>query len=134
MVGRSTFARLTITKYDPGAGLILGPLLDWARRLCDKLVTREELHDAWQEAKGSVGLASSSKMSRKVCGAPGATIQAVERIGWKFPAFETVITEDGLTLKLDEVSTSTLKLHGERGIHDAMARSSSWCAVLGGHS
>ena len=104
--------------------------MDWSRGLWDHLVTTDVMEDAWLGAMSIVGMAENQDPAIK--GAPGATVQAVRRLGWTFPAYDTVITEDGTALKMDKISVATLKRFAERAIHESKATTSSWVAVLGG--
>ena len=45
--GRSLFGRLTLTKYGPGADLILAPLIAWAKGMWDNVGTKTTLEQAW---------------------------------------------------------------------------------------
>ena len=97
--GRSLFARLTLTKYDPGSDLILAPLMAWAKGLWDNLVSRTALKEAWSHGMETVGLSTDCG---KVHGAAGAAVIAVNRLGWKFSRFDTVTTREGTILNLSD--------------------------------
>ena len=90
--GRSLFARLTLTKYDPGSDLILAPLMAWAKGLWDGLVPKTDLKEAWSRGMKTVGVSTDSG---RVHGAAGAAVIAVNRLGWKFSRFDAVTTRGG---------------------------------------
>ena len=126
---RSLFARLTLTKYDPGSDLILAPLVAWAKGLWDNLVPKTAMKEAWTHGLGTVGLSTDCG---KVYGAAGAAVIAINRLGWKFSRFDAVTTRSGTVLSLRAVSVTTLVKHARRQISDDFAEQSSWVKVLGG--
>ena len=70
--GRSTFARLRLERYDAAASLAIGPIVEWAKAVWDKLVTEEELQVVWRRAHSRI--AGKAQPFRNVCGPGGAML------------------------------------------------------------
>ena len=130
MDGRCSFARLSLTKYDPGAEVSLVPVQDWARAVWDGWVTREELQKAWKMAMSTVAVAD--RPFAAVIGPAGAYVASAIRAGWKLPSAFHVLSIDGTLICLDDVSPKIVMKHAVRGLADLEAAKSSTARRIGG--
>ena len=48
MRGRSSYARLHLANYDPGAQLATDPILEWARAVWDGFANKRDIETAWR--------------------------------------------------------------------------------------
>ena len=128
--GRCSFARLQLARYDPGAELATKPITDWAKAVWDEIVPPQDLSSAWRAAVPTVGLAS--RPFTKVCGPAGATTASLTRLGWKIPAFHTLLTERGELLDLTKVCPAVVTKHATAALEDVDRRSASTCWRING--
>ena len=128
--GRSSFARLELAGYDPGADMAVGPIVEWARASWDGLVPRDELHLVWKEAHCKVAI--SKAPFRQVSGPGGAMIASSFRIGWKCPSYRHFINARGDVLDLDWVCPMQIRMHALNDLRRMEAAKSSLAERIGG--
>ena len=128
--GRSTFARLELAGYDPGADMAIGPITDWAKAVWDEFVSRDELQVVWKEAHCKVAV--SRLPFRHVIGPGGAMIASCMRIGWKCPSYRHFVNAGGDLLDLQLVCPMQVRLHALRDLRGLEGSNSSLAKRLGG--
>ena len=130
MRGRSTFARLELARYDPGADCATAPITDWAKAIWDKAVCCEDLQVVWQKAHSLI--AGNASPFRHVAGPGGAMLASCLRLGWKVPRYDVVMKRDGTMLDLTIICPMQIKLHALQDLRRSEASSSSLAIRLGG--
>jgi ribonuclease HI len=95
--GRSRHLRLAWHNCDPGPGAIAGPIVAWAAHVWDKTADAETLRKAW--LRQQVRFASKPRW-QLVEGPAGATRMQTASIGWKWPAWHTLRSKEGLLIDL----------------------------------
>ena len=130
MRGRSTFARLQLARYDPGALCATGPIVDWARAIWDRAVGIEDLKVVWRRAHSLI--AAKASPFRHVAGPGGAMLASCMRLGWKWPRDDHILKADGCLLHLGFVCPMQVKLHALHDLHRHEAGNSSLATRLGG--
>ena len=128
--GRSSFARLELAGYDPGADMAVGPIVEWARAVWDNLVPKDELHLVWKNAHCKVAI--SQVPFRQVSGPGGAMIASSLRIGWKSPSYKHFINAAGDVLDLLLVCPMQIRLHALNDLRRMEAATSSLAVRIGG--
>ena len=79
MRGRCTFARLSLSKYDPGVGLATDPIIEWAKAIWDGLVDPDDLQVTWQLA---VRTAPGATMPFSAAMGPAGPVEADPTCAW----------------------------------------------------
>ena len=128
--GRSSFARLLLAGYDPGVGMAVSPILDWAKAIWDDLVHHEELQTVWKGAH--VNIAGSQTPFRRVAGPGGAMLASCLRIGWKCPSFSHLARANGEVLDLRVVCPMQVLKHATADLSRLEAGNSSLAKRIGG--
>ena len=130
MRGRSTFARLELARYNPGAECALSPIVDWAKAIWGNEASVDDLKVAWQRAHTLIG--TSQTPFRHVAGPGGAALASCMRIGWRLPRYDTIIKADGSLLDMTIVCPMQIRLHAARDLRRTEAEASSLAMKIGG--
>ena len=130
MRGRSTFARLELARFDPGAACAISPIVEWARAIWDSTAKCEDLRVVWQRAHTLI--ASSPTPFRHVAGPGGAMLASCRRIGWKWPSFDAILRADGSPLVMNRICPAQIRLHAVRDLRAVEAAASSLAKRIGG--
>ena len=127
--GQSTFARMTMSAYDPGLDMALEPIFAWARSVWDRAVKPEFLRDAWRLAINLVKAGGAN--DKAVVGPASAAVAAAEQIGWGVPSWHSFSRADGMILELDDVCPKQLLKFARRDSSDLEAASCTIASLIG---
>ena len=105
--GRSLTARLAVNRCDPGWDTVRSPVMAWVTAVWSTRAPGRTMQRAWMHAQGAVNQSARPHMSSG--GAVGAYFVALKTIGWKSPAYGTVITSDGTILDLSHEAPRTVE-------------------------
>ena len=130
MRGRSTFARLELARYDPGAGGAVAPIVDWANAIWDSVAPQVDLELVWKRAHSLIG--NSPTPFRHVAGPGSAMLASCLRIGWKIPRYNTIMMADGTLIDMTSTCPMQVQKHAIQELRWLEANSSSLAARLGG--
>ena len=130
MRGRSTFARLEIARYDPGAICATAPIVDWAKAVWDGFVAADDLRAVWKNAHCLT--AGRRSPFRHVAGPGGAMLASCMRLGWRCPSFDKILKKDGTSLDLTVVCPMQVRLHALQALRRHEAGKSSLALRIGG--
>ena len=94
-VGRDRVLRLWLDKADPIVEYTVRPMGKWASMVWDQRLDPQYLAAAWRRAFARAGVALGSNPWRSIRG-PASTLRAtLDRIGWSWPAWHTVVDGGG---------------------------------------
>ena len=124
--GRSKTLRLSMYKADPLHRINATTVVEWASVVWDGDVSEATLQAAWKR--------QAVKMNKKpawgkVEGPAGAVRMQMRDLGWKWPSWSTMISEEGLVMDLREICPDDLKQMALRDSERNMWK--RWCAKDG---
>ena len=130
MRGRSSYARLHLAKYDPGAQLATDPILEWSRAVWDSFANRRDLEAAWRAALPEIS--GAIHPFGRVRGPAGATVASTLRLGWQFPSPYVFVNRSGSKIDLRDTCPSVVLAHAKRDLQTSEAEASTWAGIIGG--
>ena len=98
--GTSLTLRLAMLGQEVGHEINAAPVVQWAAVVWEHRVPEDQLQRAWKRQMQEVGLKPSWS---KVRGPAGATIMSLRRAGWKWPAWNLMLSRAGLKVQLQEM-------------------------------
>ena len=106
--GASLTLRLAVEgkRGDPLYEATQAPIVEWAMAVWDGQVDTQLLAKAWRRQQVEVGMGGGW---RAVRGPAGASIMSMKRAGWTWPAWNVMLTRQGLRIDLHETCPMDVK-------------------------